>query len=140
MGRWRTPHLAESLQGHSDHTFDQARMHMVTDAHAEIVFNAPAAGRHGGFDCADERPTGEAPPATGRAFGPAECEQFVETKERIWAEHGYGPWAFVIRGEFAGWGGLQPEGEDIDLGLMPRPKFWGWGPAVLWAARRCGCI
>lgn len=69
-------------------------------------------------------------PLARGVFGPAECERFVQAKERIWAEHGYGPWAFVIRGEFAGWGGLQPEGDDIDLGLVLRPKFWGWGPTL----------
>jgi ribosomal-protein-alanine N-acetyltransferase len=60
-------------------------------------------------------------------FGPAECAGFVAAKERLWAEHGYGPWAFLIDGEFAGWGGLQPEGDDVDLGLVLRPKYWGAG-------------
>ena len=98
-------------------------MHMVTDSHAEIVFS-----RLPQVDAADlialmndPRVRRHLPLARG-VFGPAECEQFVEMKERIWAEHGYGPWAFVIRGEFAGWGGLQPEGEDIDLGLVLRPS------------------
>lgn len=49
--------------------------------------------------------------ARGR-FGPEECERFLAAKERLWQEHGYGPWAFVIDGEFAGWGGIQPEGGD----------------------------
>lgn len=106
-------------------------MHMVTGSHAEIVFT-----RLPQVDAADlialmndARVRRHLPLARG-VFGPAECEQFVEIKERVWAEHGYGPWAFVIRGELAGWGGLQPEGEDIDLGLVLRPKFWGWGPAL----------
>src|SRR5687768_4532632 len=60
-------------------------------------------------------------------FGPAECARFVAAKERLWAEHGYGPWAFVIDGEFAGWGGLQPEGDEVDLGLVLRPGYWGAG-------------
>jgi [ribosomal protein S5]-alanine N-acetyltransferase len=60
-------------------------------------------------------------------FGAADCARFVAAKERLWAEHGYGPWAFVIDGEFAGWGGLQPEGDDVDLGLVLRPKYWGAG-------------
>ncbi len=69
-------------------------------------------------------------PLARGAFGPAECERFVAAKERLWAEHGYGPWAFVIGGAFAGWGGLQPEGEDVDLGLVLRPEFWGAGRAL----------
>ena len=64
-------------------------------------------------------------------FGPAECARFVAAKERLWAEHGYGPWAFVVGGEFAGWGGLQPEGDDVDLGLVLRPRHWGAGRALV---------
>lgn len=63
-------------------------------------------------------------------FGPAECARFVAAKERLWAEHGYGPWAFEVGGAFAGWGGLQPEGDDVDLGLVLRPEFWGVGRAL----------
>ena len=61
------------------------------------------------------------------AFGRAECNAFVAAKERLWEEHGYGPWAFVLGGEFIGWGGLQPEGDDVDLGLVLHPRHWGAG-------------
>lgn len=74
----------------------------------------------------DPRVRRHLPLARGQ-FGPIECARFVAAKERVWAEHGYGPWAFIIGGEFAGWGGLQPEGGDVDLGLVLRPKYWGWG-------------
>jgi GNAT superfamily N-acetyltransferase len=63
-------------------------------------------------------------------FGPAECERFVAGKERLWAEYEYGPWAFVVDGELAGWGGLQPEGGEVDLGLVLHPRHWGAGRAL----------
>ena len=69
-------------------------------------------------------------PLARGAFGPAECARFVAAKERLWAEHGYGPWGFVIEAEFVGWGGLQREGDDVDLGLVLRPKYWGVGRAL----------
>lgn len=69
-------------------------------------------------------------PLARGAFGLAECARFVAAKERLWAEHGYGPWAFIIDGEFAGWGGLQPEGDEVDLGLVLRPRHWGAGRAL----------
>ncbi len=69
-------------------------------------------------------------PLARGTFGVTECALFVAAKERIWAEHGYGPWAFVIDGEFAGWGGLQPEGDEVDLGLVLRPRHWGAGRAL----------
>lgn len=57
----------------------------------------------------------------------AECRAWAAGKDAQWAENGYGPWAFEIDGEFAGWGGFQKEGEDPDLGLVLRPRFWGLG-------------
>lgn len=69
------------------------------------------------------------PLATGD-FSVEACERFVAAKERQWSEHGYGPWAFFVDGVFAGWGGLQPEGGDADLGLVLHPSYWGLGPRL----------
>lgn len=69
-------------------------------------------------------------PLARDAFTPETCERFVAAKERLWAEHGYGPWAFYVDGAFAGWGGLQPEGGDADFGLVLHPRHWGLGPAL----------
>ena len=63
-------------------------------------------------------------------FSEADAQDFVEGKERLWAEHGYGPWAFFVGGRFAGWGGVQPEADDADLGLVLHPNFWGWGKRI----------
>lgn len=60
-------------------------------------------------------------------FGMPEYERFVAAKERIWEENGYGPWAFVLDDDFVGWGGLQPEGDDVDVGLVLRRAYWGAG-------------
>jgi GNAT superfamily N-acetyltransferase len=92
------------------------RLPEVDPADLMVLMNDPLVRRH-------------MPLARG-TFGPAECARFVAAKERLWTEHGYGPWAFVINGEFAGWGGLQPEGGEVDLGLVLRPKHWGVGRAL----------
>jgi RimJ/RimL family protein N-acetyltransferase len=60
-------------------------------------------------------------------FGMPEYARFIAAKERIWHENGYGPWAFVLNDEFVGWGGIQPEGDDVDLGLVLRKIFRGAG-------------
>ena len=60
-------------------------------------------------------------------FGMPECERFIAAKEQIWEEHGYGPWAFQLDDAFVGWGGLQPEGDDVDVGLILRKAYWGAG-------------
>ncbi|GLW90448.1 GNAT family protein [Actinokineospora globicatena] len=69
------------------------------------------------------------PLASGR-FDEAACAGFVAAKEEIWAEHGYGPWAFVADGEFVGWGGPQPEGDDVDIALVLHKRAWGLGRAI----------
>ena len=69
-------------------------------------------------------------PLARGVFDSAACERFVAAKEAIWAEHGYGPYGFLCDGELVGWGGLQPEEGDVDLGLVLQPQFWGSGPAL----------
>lgn len=69
-------------------------------------------------------------PLSDDNFGEKECVEWVEGKEKQWETHGYGPWAFVIDGEFAGWGGLQYENGDADLGLVLHPDYWGAGKII----------
>lgn len=69
-------------------------------------------------------------PLSSSNFDEAACKDWMEGKEKMWEEHGYGPWAFVIDGRFAGWGGLQPEGDDADLGLVLHPDYWGYGKMI----------
>jgi GNAT superfamily N-acetyltransferase len=64
-------------------------------------------------------------------FGAEQCAAFVAAKEGQWRDHGYGPWAFLIDGVFAGWGGLQPEEDgEVDLGMVLHPRYWGHGRAI----------
>ena len=58
------------------------------------------------------------------------CEKFIDSKELLWIEHGYGPWAFIVNNEFAGWGGIQPENGEADLALVLHPNYWGTGKAL----------
>ncbi len=69
-------------------------------------------------------------PLTSDNFTEDDARNFVQGKERLWAEHGYGPWAFFVDDRFAGWGGLQPEEGDADLGLVLHPNYWGRGKAI----------
>ncbi len=69
-------------------------------------------------------------PLTSDNFGKNECDEFIAAKERLWAEHGYGPWAFVVDEQFVGWGGLQPENGEAGLGLVLHPNYWGIGKTL----------
>ena len=66
-------------------------------------------------------------PLTSDNFSTEECIGFVNGKENLWQENGFGPWAFIVDGRFAGWGGLQPEDGDVDVGIVLHPDYWGLG-------------
>lgn len=46
--------------------------------------------------------------------------------EEIWL------WSLGIRikRQIIGWGGLQPEGEDVEIALVLHPKYWGYGKSI----------
>ena len=69
-------------------------------------------------------------PLLADGFLAEDCRAFLKAKKQLWDEHGFGPWAFLINGEFAGWGGLQPEHGEADFALVLHPKFWGWGRKI----------
>lgn len=69
-------------------------------------------------------------PLTSDNFDESDCEAFIAAKERLWTDHGYGPWAFVVEDQFVGWGGLQPENGEADLGLVLHPRHWGLGKVL----------
>jgi RimJ/RimL family protein N-acetyltransferase len=66
-------------------------------------------------------------PLLSGEFSEEDCRTFLKAKKKLWKEHGFGPWAFLIDQEFAGWGGLQPEQGEADFALILHPKYWGWG-------------
>lgn len=63
-------------------------------------------------------------------FDEVYCKNWIAGKEQHWQQYGYGVWAFVIDGSFAGWGGLQNEKGDADLALVLHPDFWGKGQRI----------
>jgi [ribosomal protein S5]-alanine N-acetyltransferase len=69
-------------------------------------------------------------PLSDDSFDDEACREWIQGKEKMWEEHGYGPWAFIVDGKFAGWGGLQPEAGDADLGLVLHPDYWGMGKVI----------
>lgn len=70
---------------------------------------------------------GKLMPLLAGGFSQEDCNAFLKAKKSLWDEHGYGPWAFIIQDEFAGWGGLQQEQGEADFALVLHPKFWGYG-------------
>lgn len=73
---------------------------------------------------------GKQMPLLSIPFSIEDYKEFLKAKQKLWDEHGYGPWAFLIKGEFAGWGGLQPEHGEADFALVLHPNFWGWGGRI----------
>lgn len=69
-------------------------------------------------------------PLAKKTFDESDLQKFVAAKEGHWEEHGFGPWAFYVDGVFAGWGGLQMEGGDVEIAIVLHPKFWGYGKEI----------
>ena len=63
-------------------------------------------------------------------FTPESAREWVQAKDGQWAEHGYGPWAVLVDGDFAGWGGFQREPNGADFALVLLPRYWGRGAAI----------
>ena len=78
----------------------------------------------------NERVLKQMPLATGIIFDEEKCISWVKEKEKQWIEYGYGPWAFIVDGKFAGWGGLQYEDGEADLALVLHPQYWGLGKQI----------
>lgn len=65
-----------------------------------------------------------------------QAEAFKAAKQALWDTHGFGPWAFMVGGRFAGWGGVQPEDGEADFALILHPDFWGLGRRIFERVRR----
>ena len=63
-------------------------------------------------------------------FTPETAREWVQAKDAQWDEHGYGPWAVFVDGDFAGWGGFQREPNGADFALVLFPQHWGRGAAI----------
>jgi ribosomal-protein-alanine N-acetyltransferase len=59
-----------------------------------------------------------------------ETAAWVRDKDSQWERNGYGPWAVLLDGEFAGWAGFQAEPTGADFALVLLPQHWGSGLAV----------
>ena len=82
------------------------------------------------IDLMNNEMVGKHMPLLTNGFTTKNCHAFLKAKNKLWDEYGFGPWAFLINGEFAGWGGLQPENGEADFGLVLHPKYWGWGRKI----------
>ena len=82
------------------------------------------------IDLMNNEEVGKLLPLLKEGFTSEHCKAFVKAKKKLWDEHGFGPWAFVINGRFAGWGGIQPEQGEADFALVLHPNFWGLGRKI----------
>lgn len=72
-------------------------------------------------------------PLAGQFTDQATAE-WVAAKDAQWETNGYGPWAVLVDGEFAGWGGFQREENGADFALVLSPGRWGSGAEITRAA------
>ncbi len=67
-------------------------------------------------------------------FSDESAAAWVQEKDAQWELHGYGPWAVLVDGRFAGWGGFQKEDGEADFALVLLPEHWGAGAGIARAA------
>ncbi len=67
-------------------------------------------------------------------FTAAATAEWVSAKDGQWDANGYGPWAILLDGAFAGWGGFQREENGADFALVLLPQHWGHGAEITRAA------
>jgi len=72
-------------------------------------------------------------PLAGR-FTDESAAAWVAAKDGQWESNGYGPWAVLLDGRFAGWGGFQREDNGADFALVLSPEHWGHGAEITRAA------
>lgn len=58
-------------------------------------------------------------------------ENWKESKSQQWPAPEHGPWAVYLDGRFAGWSGVQPDGEDEDeLAIVLHVWAWNLGREI----------
>ena len=58
-------------------------------------------------------------------------ENWKEAKSRQWSDPEHGPWAVYVGGEFAGWSGVQPDGDEEDeLAIVLHVWAWNLGREI----------
>lgn len=65
-------------------------------------------------------------------FSEESAAEWVAGKDGQWQRHGYGRWAVLVDGEFAGWGGFQQEENGADFALVLLPERWGPRGRPVW--------
>ena len=96
-----------------------ARLPDIPLAQVTALLNEPRNARH--------------MPLSG-TFTEDSARDWVQAKDAQWDEHGYGPWAVLVEGNFAGWAGFQHEENGADFALVLLPRHWGRGGAITRAA------
>ena len=71
------------------------------------------------------------PLAGPEPMNPDELRDWVAGKEAIMQQHGFGPQAILLDGDFAGWGGIEPDDAGASISLVLFPAFWGRGREIL---------
>lgn len=97
------------------HRIDFVRLTEVDLASVTALLNEPRNARH--------------MPLAG-TFTAEDAAAWVAAKDGQWATSGYGPWAVLVDGAFAGWGGFQAEANGADFALVLQPAHWGQGEAI----------
>ena len=57
--------------------------------------------------------------------------EWILRKASTWENRELGPWSLWHESNFVGWAGLEPEEEDLSLGMVLHKTYWGSGERIL---------
>lgn len=100
----------------ADPALSFVRLTAIPAADVAALLNEPRNARH--------------MPLAGEPFTIDGAADWAAAKDAQWERNGFGPWAILLDGEFAGWGGFQAEPDGADLAVVLHPRFWGHGADV----------
>lgn len=109
-------HCRTTMRHMSEPSIEFVRLPQIDTDAVTVLLNEPRNRRH--------------MPLAGEPFTAETTMRWVQAKDAQWAANGYGPWAILLDGEFAGWGGFQAEEDGADFALVLHPRFWGRGRLV----------
>lgn len=66
-------------------------------------------------------------PLAESAYSDEWIRNWIESKSSTWSDESFGPWSVWVAEKFAGWAGLEPDGDDLSLGIVLHKTYWGLG-------------
>lgn len=73
-------------------------------------------------------------PLSDPSYSDEWISNWIKGKSKTWENPNKGPWSVWVNGQFAGWAGVEPCGDELSFGIVLLQSFWGQGELVVHSA------